>query len=511
MDPPRSTPRRFQTRKGIQRASKEDREAFERAEAERRQQRLAEAPQIPSAAARGRSTTTARGRGAPVVNTSERLRNENTGGVFGPALPGSSRTRGAGSLRPTPTPADVNHNALDVDRPNTDGAFLNSSIPVVGGEKPAKATPGRKKNTTTKKGEPVTVSSDDGVEEGTRRDIETIEISSDDASDAPLTNTSKSKRRADRPPKGRISLRPFRAAREPPEIRELDQLERARQVQRSARGRERRQDGEAGLEGSAVDDDLIEFDEGFQGGMDDMDFTLQHIEAKTKPSRKKGSSGKDPKQASESIEERSERRRHQDDVHKLRDELLMRSPTKAPTEDLDMTEPDRLDYTTQNVRDGRLYLFQFPPLTPMLSDPGGRVEIIQEPELEHSSASGAVSEPRPSKDKGKAPTIKKENEGSEDVKTQIPNERLKVLTAETGHLPSGMAGKLKVHRSGKVTLDWGGGTNLEVRWGSEVDFLQDAVLVGGAEDGEKVEKTAWALGQVRKKMVVIPDWQKIYE
>ena len=98
-------------------------------------------------------------------------------------------------------------------------------------------------------------------------------------------------------------------------------------------------------------------------------------------------------------------------------------------------------------------------------------------------------------------------------------------------LPAGVVGKLKVHKSGKVTLDWGG-TDMEVKLGTEVNFLQDVVLVQpptadthqngeglgneveDAGDGikkEDVKGRAYALGHVRKKMVLIPDWAKLYD
>ena len=72
-------------------------------------------------------------------------------------------------------------------------------------------------------------------------------------------------------------------------------------------------------------------------------------------------------------------------------------------------------------------------------------------------------------------------------------------------LPAGVVGKMNVHKSGKISLDWGG-ASMDVRYGTEVDFLQDLVLVDGGEG-----RNCWALGQVENKMVVIPDWQKLYD
>jgi DNA-directed RNA polymerase III subunit RPC4 len=167
----------------------------------------------------------------------------------------------------------------------------------------------------------------------------------------------------------------------------------------------------------------------------------------------------------------------------------------------------------------------------MLADPAHKddvVEIKQEPGVEGVKADGAIgsgaiaaaptaagSSKGKDKEKEKGAHIKEEHYSKEDAKAHIAaaGERAKVLTADGARLPSGFAGKLNVHKSGKVTLEWGE-TNMEVKWGSEVDFLQDVVLaVGdrGEEPGAAETRSAFALGQVRKKFVVIPDWQKIYE
>jgi DNA-directed RNA polymerase III subunit RPC4 len=261
------------------------------------------------------------------------------------------------------------------------------------------------------------------------------------------------------------------------------------------------------------------------------DVSLHHRESQNKSSRRKGLStkDKDPKLASETIEERAERLRHAEDVRKIRHELVALPPPVPATGDVEMEEQDRLDAETTSGREDRMYLFQFPPLTPMLVDPAHKddvVEIKQEPGVDGIKADGAIgtaaapaaesSTKSKDKEKEKPPHIKKEDHDSkEDVKAHIAAaaERAKMLTADGARLPSGFAGKLNVHKSGKVTLEWGE-TNMEVRWGSEVDFLQDVVLAAGdqgEEQGAAEARSAFALGQVQKKLVVIPDWQKIYE
>jgi DNA-directed RNA polymerase III subunit RPC4 len=409
------------------------------------------------------------------------------------------------------------------------------------GAKPT--TDWKKTEKATKRGGPVMLSSDEEgqAEEGPRRDIETIEISSDEEEDSaengddegPVSATAKGKRRADRAraPRAKMALRPVRAPREARETDELDSSSSRRKIQRSIRDREKAYGGEDQLGDAPVhgdDDQVMDVDE---AGLS-TDFSLQVLESQTKSSRRKSLStkDKDPKLVSETIEERAERLRYTEDVRKVRYELSAMPPVVAPTGDVDMGEPDRLDREMTSGRDGKMYLFQFPPLTPMLVDPAQKddvVEIKQEPEADGAKRDGVLGTANAgatqglskSKDREKEKPqlqIKRENQDSkEDAKAQIAAaaERAKMLTADGARLPPGFAGKLNVHKSGKVTLEWGE-TNMEIRWGSEVDFLQDVVLAAG-DEGEDVrageKRTAYALGQVQKKLVVIPDWQKIYE
>jgi hypothetical protein len=96
-DPP-TPPRKFQTRRGVQRTSKADREAFARAEEQRQAEAQREVERAAAAAAR--AAFHPRGRGGLHGKAAERTRDENSGGVFGVALPapgvGTGRGRGAG-------------------------------------------------------------------------------------------------------------------------------------------------------------------------------------------------------------------------------------------------------------------------------------------------------------------------------------------------------------------------------------------------------------------------------
>jgi DNA-directed RNA polymerase III subunit RPC4 len=554
MDPPPdpSAPgRRFQTRRGVQRTSKEDREAFARTEERRQAEAQREAERAASAAARGSFIPRGHGRGAQRGNAAERARNENNAGVFGAAVPamgvGAGRGRGAARGRGgvanvedlVGVKEEVSAEALDASQ---EGERLGSTGD--GETKPtttsANATMERQKVVKSiKKDAPLILSSDEeGLEDGgLRRDIETIEVSSDEEDDAivdeddnegPISAVAKGKRRENRAgaPRAKMALRPVRAPRETRETHELNVFSSRKKAQRSLRSRSKAYGGDDETGGALVDEDVMDLDEPGPS----TDFSLQGIEAQTKSSRKKSLSvkDKDPKLASETIEERAERIRYSEDVRKIRHELSVVHPAMAPSDDFDMTEPARLDRGMAGGREGKIYLFQFPPLMPMLVDPAHKddvVEIKQEPGAEGTQPDGAAttgaspvqsSSKSKEKEKEKPPQIKKEdNDSKEEARAQIAAaaENAKVLTADGARLPPGLAGKLNVHKSGKVTLEWGG-TNMEVRWGSEVDFLQDVVFAAG-DDGVDVkgeeERSTFAFGQVQKKLVVIPDWQKIYE
>jgi DNA-directed RNA polymerase III subunit RPC4 len=564
MDPPPdpSAPgRRFQTRRGVQRTSKEDREAFARAEERRQAEAQREAERAASAAARGSYIPRGHGRGAQRGNAAERARNENNAGVFGAAVPavgvGAGRGRGAARGRGgvanveglVGVKEEVSAEALDAseegERLGSTGDAAQPRASIRDGEtKPtttsANATMERQKVVKSiKKDAPLMLSSDEeGLEDGgLRRDIETIEVSSDEEDDAivdeddnegPVSAVAKGKRRENRAraPRAKMALRPVRAPRETRETHELNVFSSRRKAQRSLRGRSKAYGGDDETGGALVDEDVMDLDEPGPS----TDFSLQGIEAQTKSSRKKSLSAKDkdPKLASETIEERAERIRYSEDVRKIRHELSAVHPAMAPPDDFDMTEPARLDQGMAGGREGKIYLFQFPPLTPMLVDPAHKddvVEIKQEPGAEGTQPDGAAttgaspvqsSSKSKEKEKEKPPQIKKEdNDSKEEARAQIAAaaENAKVLAADGARLPPGLAGKLNVHKSGRVTLEWGG-TNMEVRWGSEVNFLQDVVFAAG-DDGVDVkgeeERSTFAFGQVQKKLVVIPDWQKIYE
>ncbi|KAK5167482.1 uncharacterized protein LTR77_007181 [Saxophila tyrrhenica] len=191
-------------------------------------------------------------------------------------------------------------------------------------------------------------------------------------------------------------------------------------------------------------------------------------------------------------EEREEHARHQNDLRLLRSELGDPTPTNDANGDATMTDSDRQDKRAEKV-----YLFQFPPILPDLVP----VPIKPDPEAAENGTEDAMHvdpAPPPAANTADKP-IKVEDNASPPPKAP---------------LPSGAVGKLHVHASGRVTLDWGG-TAMTLNMGTEAGFLQDVLCVSlpegkMGEDGEALGTgEAVSMGQVKGKFVVVPEWGEL--
>jgi DNA-directed RNA polymerase III subunit RPC4 len=190
-------------------------------------------------------------------------------------------------------------------------------------------------------------------------------------------------------------------------------------------------------------------------------------------------------------EDHAEYNRYQDDLQSLTQELRH----AAINEEGKPIEDDH--------KKDRVYLFQFPPVVPALV-PQTPIVVKDEP-MDEAGAAGKTTETAITVPSAEAPTapVKVEDDAKEASK-------------RPAHLPklaSGLAGIMQVHKSGKVTLNWGG-ASLELHKGMDVGFLQDIVLVNVEKDHGRLGKDAhggdaMAFGQVRGKFVVTPDWDAV--
>ncbi|CAD0052544.1 unnamed protein product [Aureobasidium pullulans] len=235
-------------------------------------------------------------------------------------------------------------------------------------------------------------------------------------------------------------------------------------------------------------------------------------------------------------EERREWERHHLDLEILRQELgEITLPSLTPAvvapaqtdvegdvkmaEETDLTEgaeassslPTAPQTSTQpppDRRTDRVYLFQFPPILPALTPETVKPEPV----------SPTLSKKTPVSTQATAIDVDATSSKQKPA-TAIPESAGQLHTP----FPTGLVGKLRVHASGRTTLDWGG-TSLQVGMGTDVQFLQDAVVAkfndkpdvegkGKGKDEEhdegKFGGEVMGLGQVRGKFVVTPDWEEI--
>lgn len=469
--------KKFQTRAGISRKTKEEREQYARDEAARQQQRLAESAQTPLTGAPEKGRPSGHGRLNVLPNSTSRIRSENTGGVFGAAAPSLPKPRGGRPARALSAALEeVAQSAQQEPLKETPASATKNKIKASDAEdepavKSEKKIIARARASASKKDDLVYVSSEDDVDEEARRDIEQIWISSDEEA---ISSRSKGKQKDKGSVRHGTALRPLRAPRDSRVEGEV--LSARNRVPSNVARNETGLAGEDSIRGlTAKDDSAVDNSEKM------LPPATGDIERKT--SKRKGARLKDTNAVTETAEEHAERLRYNEEVRKLAGEL---DQHKSGTQ-IGALQPR----PTEDSHERRLYLFQFPPLTPVLVDPAEEIEVKQEPEAE-------VQPVLSTSEKTSSAVVKKEEGVEERTK------KSDVLTADNMQLPSGLAGTLRVHKSGKVTLDWGG-TDLEVRYGTEVDFLQDVVMT------DETEQRAWALGQVEKKMVCIPNWQKLYE
>jgi DNA-directed RNA polymerase III subunit RPC4 len=198
-------------------------------------------------------------------------------------------------------------------------------------------------------------------------------------------------------------------------------------------------------------------------------------------------------------EDRAEWARFQANLRHIRAELgpepLEDIPQVDGAGDVAMAEAPNTE-KKPTVRDNNVYLFQIPPLMPELNPPTVKKE-----------ASDLLPSPKPAQPASKPgdPKVKLEEGGFSDPSAK---------SSEGPHFGSGFVGKLRVHESGRTTLDWGG-TSYELTPGNRVSFLQEVASLQIEPPAERVVPEAGgnavSFGRVKGKFVVVPDWGDMLE
>lgn len=229
-------------------------------------------------------------------------------------------------------------------------------------------------------------------------------------------------------------------------------------------------------------------------------------------------------------EDRAEYERYLEDVAILSNELGCLQDSNS-SKLIDAEGDENMDNTEtvqeeQDKREGRLYLFQFPPVLPALYNPesakniGSAIKIKQE-NTENNDLDRALIEDKDlasSNQKGKekvreadvsanSPVIKLEIEDA-----VLKNPREDIPKGDETINEEGLIGKLIVRESGRVELSWGG-TGLLLGRGVDAGFLTTGVIVDSVERGPRgggvPEGRALGMGQIMGKFVVTPDWKNM--
>ncbi|KAH8696675.1 RNA polymerase III RPC4-domain-containing protein [Talaromyces proteolyticus] len=230
---------------------------------------------------------------------------------------------------------------------------------------------------------------------------------------------------------------------------------------------------------------------------------------------------KDPRGLLRTREDIEEFDRHNEDLRVMKGLLTLEGETTSekkksetegvetngaqdPKESLEEEEP------SMEKNAGELFLIQFPPLTPNLVVPGtgepvgsGNQPGIDDDDVAFTHSNATLGEPEVKREDGDEPT-----RVSFAATASNP-----LVTATERALPAGRVGRLNLHKSGRVTLDWGG-ISFELDKGADVNFVQEALIaskspeVSGEKDNTE-EKCVWAMGQLSGKFVASPEWNSL--
>ncbi|KAM0272181.1 hypothetical protein ACHAQH_008831 [Verticillium albo-atrum] len=154
------------------------------------------------------------------------------------------------------------------------------------------------------------------------------------------------------------------------------------------------------------------------------------------------------------------------------------------------------DGSLSHNRDGRLYLFQFPPVLPPLHVTSGPSKVKSESDdtvILDPGVGGSID--LTGNDEHRKPKIN----GESKVSVSEMAENLK---------QGGMIGKMNVRKSGKVEFDWGGCT-LELGPAAGMNFLTSAVIIEEADDKAKNGEyggDAYGMGKIMGRFVLAPRW-----
>ncbi|QSL64823.1 hypothetical protein MERGE_002126 [Pneumocystis wakefieldiae] len=141
----------------------------------------------------------------------------------------------------------------------------------------------------------------------------------------------------------------------------------------------------------------------------------------------------------------------------------------------------------EREKSDELLFFQFPPILPALLRTGDEKIRDQEIKIENEDI------------------MEVDSEENISHKTMLLDHTDLHSDKSKHYLPDGCVGQLKIRKSGKTTILWGG-IEMNVSLGSNCEFLQDIVAVD-----YKNNKKAWLMGRIKQKFIVTPDIEQLLE
>jgi DNA-directed RNA polymerase III subunit RPC4 len=269
-----------------------------------------------------------------------------------------------------------------------------------------------------------------------------------------------------------------------------------------------------------------------------------------KPNVRKHSSSKPKlmKPVLQTEEDKAEWARHLEDVHILSDELggLLASMVKGRDQEADVNMESKAD-----AKDGRTYIFQFPPVLPTLYNPlttekpkppSFKPDVKTEKD-EDIQVVGSVDKKAIDLTKLKSKNVPKSKE-TVVKKEELEAESELKKSKDPIVLEEGKIGKLTIRKSGRVVMKWGG-TRLLLSRGAASEFLSVGAIMDHPEASreakfsnlfqrtqtekdklgkEKIQKDrhgsaalgykdhigdTMCMGQIMGKFTVTPEWDKM--
>ncbi|GKU04695.1 rna polymerase iii rpc4 [Fusarium langsethiae] len=192
----------------------------------------------------------------------------------------------------------------------------------------------------------------------------------------------------------------------------------------------------------------------------------------------------------------------------IRSDLEILANELGAVEISDSTEGEGAKTPGLSNKDGRMYLFQFPPVLPPLKQVAQPKPNKIKPEPTEGEDNVLKSTPAAADAAPVDLTNDSNNTGFNISGFEDPEQKAGFMSSLLSS--GGMVGQLKVRKSGRVEMDWGGST-MELSPAVGMNFLTTAVII--EENDEKprpgvVGGESIGMGKIMGRFVLAPKWDE---